>query len=70
MRYSILQAFAAFDDTPRESTVIQELTSLLRTSREEMKGKVSGRWANWPITDSLELQALCNVSCENYTTLS
>lgn len=64
MRYSILQAFAALDGTPRESTMIQELTSLLTASREEVKGKVSGRWTNWPITDGLELQALCNVSCD------
>lgn len=64
MRYSILQAFAALDGTPSESTMIQELTSLLTASREEVKGKVSGRWTNWPITDDLELQALCNVSCD------
>lgn len=64
MRYSILQAFAALDGTLRESTMIQELTSLLTASREEVKGKVSGRWTNWPITDGLELQALCNVSCD------
>lgn len=64
MRYSILQAFAALDGTPRESTMIQELTSLLTASREEVKGKVSGRWTNWPITDGLELQALCSVSCD------
>lgn len=68
MRYSILQAFAALDGTPRESTMIQELTSLLTASREEVKGKVSGRWTNWPITDGLELQALCNVSCDYCTT--
>lgn len=64
MRYSILQAFAALDGTPREITMIQELTSLLTASREEVKEKVSGRWTNWPITDGLELRALCNVSCE------
>ncbi|EAL18568.1 hypothetical protein CNBJ2090 [Cryptococcus deneoformans B-3501A] len=65
MKYSILQAFATLGDTPRESTIIQELTSLLTTSRKEMKEKVSGRWTNWPITDSLKLQALCNKNSQD-----